>query len=272
MLIKIVFLCSLFNLINGDEICGISEISPVTNQPHFPWIAIIKSSINKAIDGSDKFVCGSSIISKKYAITGAHCIHAKNTYYKRKANHIYLISNIYDLNNLQNTHKILIEEIKIHSDWDFLKDTFDADLALLKFKEEVNIMPICLFYNSEIDYSFGEIISFTDPEEDEPGYYTNHNLPRSFKMPIRSECSETQKRFKTIESNRTYCAGGLNSGPCLEIGNSGSSMAINIEDKFYLRGIVSASFIDFDGCDNYTYSLFTDVLKFKDWITLNILE
>jgi hypothetical protein len=81
-----------------------------------------------------------------------------------------------------------------------------------------------------------------------------------------------QPRFKTISTDRTFCAGGLNSGQCLEVGNSGASMAVEIDAKFYFRGVVSASFIDIAGCDNITFTLFTDVMKHKSWITDNIKE
>ena len=39
-------------------------------------------------------------------------------------------------------------------------------------------------------------------------------------------------------------------------------------NKFYLRGIISASATDnpLQSCDTKKYSLYTDVAKFKDWI------
>lgn len=110
-------------------------------------------------------------------------------------------------------------------------------------------------------------------EADDPGYWNQirdplHNYPTEFNLPIRSrtECFVTQPRFKSISSERTFCAGGLNSGQCLELGNSGASMSVQIGEKFYMKGIVSASFIDIAGCDNITFTLFTDVLKFKSWM------
>lgn len=119
----------------------------------------------------------------------------------------------------------------------------------------------------------GTVISWTDPEEDDPGYWNYqhdplHNYPRTFTMPIRSNtaCFMLQPRFKSISSERTFCGGGLNSGQCLEVGNSGASMAVKVAERFYLRGIVSASFIDIAGCDNITFTLLTDVLKYKHWI------
>lgn len=44
-------------------------------------------------------------------------------------------------------------------------------------------------------------------------------------------------------------------------------MAVQVDDKHFLHGIVSASFIDIAGCDNITFTLFSDVSQFKTWIT-----
>lgn len=108
---------------------------------------------------------------------------------------------------------------------------------------------------------------------DDPGYWNHnhdllHNFPILFDLPIRSssECFLMQPHFKFISSERTFCAGGLNSGQCLEVGNSGAAMSIQIDEKHFMKGIVSASFIDIAGCDNVTFTLFTDVLKFRNWM------
>lgn len=276
----ILLLTFLINLINAEEFCGISYNSNVTKQEHFPWIAALYSTVNKSIDGQDKFLCGSSIISNKYAMTAGHCIQEKESEYKRKFDEIYLFANLHDLKHKDDGIKIFISEIFSHPDYNPKTASYDADVALLKFKNSlifnVNLMPICLFNEHVLKVVNGKIISFTEPEPGDAGYDNydhdlNHNYPRIFNMPIRRNC-DAQRRFQMIESNRTFCAGGLNSEQCLEIGNSGSSMAVEIGNKYYVRGIVSSSFIDFAGCDNYTFSLFTDITKYKYWIELTILN
>lgn len=267
----------LSNIIVAQEMCG--EYSDLSSQHYFPWIAVLKSTVNKTKEGKDKFICNSSIISQQFSILAAHCIHAKHSFYKRSHSEIYLLASIHDLKHAEQAQKILIKNIFLQNEWNHEIENYDGDLALLKFENNLmfndNLMPICLWHNQTILESTGVVISFTDPEEDEPGYFNyehdpNHNFAQRFIMPIRNECVESQPRFEAIASNRTFCAGGFNSGRCLEVGNSGSSIAVKIENKHYLRGIVSASFIDFAGCDNFTYSLFTDVLKFRDWIDQTI--
>ena len=181
----------------------------------------------------------------------------------------------------KNATGLEIDEIILHPDWNQNSESYDADIAVLKLRNDVEfsnlISPICLW--PEVNVSVGTIVSWTEPETDDPGYWNYehdllHNYPRQFIMPIRSntECLCKQPRFKDISSERTFCAGGLNSGPCLEVGNSGASMAIEANGKFFLRGIISASFIDIAGCDNITFTLFTDVMAHKSWLIENIKE
>lgn len=142
------------------------------------------------------------------------------------------------------------------------------------------ISPICLWPADEASVATGKVISWNFLRPEDPGYWNHvpadpsHNYPIEYILPIRSNnfCFVTQPRFLTISSNSTFCAGGLNSGQCLEVGNSGASMAIKIEEKFFMKGIVSASFIDIAGCDNVTFTLFTDVSYHKKWLIDNIKD
>jgi len=275
-MIILILLC--FVSLSTSNNCGSPIISNKTNKLHFPWLAEIYSKINKTKDGNFQHLCGSSIITSKFSITAAHCIQEKHSAYRRSSDEIFLIANVLDLKDLNDTINIEIQEVITHPDWNSEVKIFDGDIALLEFKEAINfndnISPICLWNGSDQIQSVntGKIITFIALEEDDPGYYNyNHylqnNYPKEYDMPIRNSCIETQRRFKSIASNNTFCAGGLNSGPCLETGSSGNSMAIEFNQTYYIRGIVSASFIDFAGCDNYTFTLFTDVLKYKNWIT-----
>lgn len=215
-------------------------------------------------------------------IPAGHCIEEKQSDgYRRLPSHIVVYFGIYDLRQ-KNATGSEIQEILLHADWNPFNEHYDADIALLKLRNSVTftsiISPICLWPTDD-EIVKGTVISWTEPEEDDPGYWNYvhdplHNYPRRFTMPIRSsaECFLMQPRFKTIASDRTFCAGGLNSGQCLEVGNSGASMAVQTKGKLFLRGIVSASFIDIAGCDNVTFTLFTDVIKYKTWIIENVKE
>lgn len=279
MILNLLFSILIFlKLSISQELCGIATKSP-TNRTYFPWIAEIYSIVNVTKDGNPQHLCGSTIITSSFAVTAGHCIQEKHSSYKRQPNEIFLLANILDLNRANESYKIVLQNILTHHDWNPYHESFDGDVALLHFKDSLKfskyISPICLWNDNIVNADYGKILTFIALDEDDPGYYNydfseSHNYPKEFNMPIRDNCIESQPRFIPIASNRTYCAGGFNSGPCLETGNSGSSMSVEINQIFYLRGLVSASFIDIAGCDNYTFTLFTDLLKYKDWINEKI--
>lgn len=213
-----------------------------------------------------------------FPVSAAHCIHEKKSSFRRLPNQVVLFFGIYDLRRIESsTGSSAVAEITLHPDWDPLVNSYDADIALLRLNKPVEyskqIKPICLWPNRS-DFARGTVVSWTDAGEDDPGYWNHdhdplHNYPNTFDMPIRSglQCLTLQPRFVPVASQRTFCAGGLNSGQCLEIGNSGASMAVQVDSQYFLHGIVSASFIDIAGCDNITFTLFTDVSQFKTWFT-----
>lgn len=213
--------------------------------------------------------------SLNFIHTAAHCIVDKISNYQRTVSEIELFFNVHDLK----TRKISsdVSSIILHPDWNISNENYDADIALLKLREShKHISPICMPQNF-ITSNYGIVLSWIDMEPNDPGYF-NHkfdssfNYPIEYVMPIRSimECVQLQPRFTSIASNRTFCAGGLNSVACLEVANSGASMSIKENDTFYLFGIVSSSFIDLAGCDNITFTLLTEVKKFHDWLDENI--
>lgn len=100
------------------------------------------------------------------------------------------------------------------------------------------------------------------------------NTPRKVSATIVSSdtCSQTDPIYKRLTSFRTFCAGNRdNSGPCT--GDSGSGLVLNIEGRWFLRGIVSSGFNDqtTDTCDLRHYSIYTDVAKFQIWIERTML-
>jgi len=221
----------------------------------------------------------------KCRILAGHCMLDKKSTYKRAADDIVLYFGVYNLKqrNEAGVKEVNVAKVIVHEQWLPLDENYDADIAILKLAEKVTftekIKPICLWpANDAKGIETGTVISWTEPEPTDPGYYNSEqndtfNYPKTYIMPIRSytRCTSAQRRFLEIASTRTFCGGGFDSGPCLEVGNSGASMAVEVEEKFYLRGIISASFIDIAGCDNYTFTLFTDVLRHKSW-TIDLLS
>lgn len=208
-----------------------------------------------------------------------HCIHDKKSDHRRTPSSIELRFGFRDLKNFNESgsDKAHVKEISVATDWDPTSERYDSDISVLQLMKPIEftktISPICLWPASARKANYGTVISWTNPMPGDPGTWdfdfdSPHNYPATYIMPIRSNdfCLAIQPRFVAISSIRTFCGGGLNTGACLETGNSGASMAIKEDDRYFLRGIVSASFIDIAGCDNYTFTLFTDVLKHQSFI------
>jgi hypothetical protein len=47
-------------------------------------------------------------------------------------------------------------------------------------------------------------------------------------------------------------------------------LVLKVGKKWFIRGIVSASLRDDDGCDVNSYAIFTDIVQFKEWIRSNM--
>lgn len=162
-----------------------------------------------------------------------------------------------------------VKEVFIHSDWNFMSQNYDADIALIKLKTEVYftnyIQPICLWKQKTMpDINSGIIVGYG---------FTNFTrsvatIPRELETPIVSneDCFLKAPLLARLSSNRTFCGGSADGGgPCN--GDSGNGLFVKYQGKFYFRGIIAASLINDDfHCDTFNYAIYTDVFKYQDWI------
>lgn len=84
-------------------------------------------------------------------------------------------------------------------------------------------------------------------------------------MKTNEECLTKAPRLAEIFSKRTFCA-GLDDGSGVCLGDSGNGFIVKVGGVSYLRGIVSSSLLAGDSCDVTNSAIYTDVLKFSDWI------
>lgn len=162
------------------------------------------------------------------------------------------------------------KEIYIHDKWNPGTTQYDADLSLLEFEERgihFNdfVQPICLWdLKDDLQMTDGIVTGWGRSEDTQK---LHENVPKLVQAPIQSneDCFLDEGRLLDLSSRRTFCAGLRNgSGVCQ--GDSGGGLFIEADDAFHLRGIVSSSLMKADGCDVTKNAIFTNVLKFKDWI------
>lgn len=180
---------------------------------------------------------------------------------------------VIDLTQLFDREKLVLrpKSIVVHEDWDANDAKYDADVALLEFEQgqiifSKFIQPICYWTSTE------------DPAATEgtiAGWGKSHDLskpheeiPKSATVKIMAnvDCFYKYKDLLPLSSNRTFCA-GLQNGTGVCTGDSGGGLIMNVGGINYLRGIVSAGIIKDSNCDVYTNAVYTDVLKFTEWIT-----
>lgn len=180
-----------------------------------------------------------------------------------------MVLGFHDLKNPQKGRQLsaAVKNIRIHNEWNPKANSFDADIAILELERDVRfnsyIQPICLIEsNSDIaSIKNASIVGFE--------YTANGNLgkiPRILDTPIVSSKKCLQEGYIDLISSRMICGGLANgTGPCN--GDGGTGMIVSKNGTYYLRGITSATLYNGYGCNNDAHSIFTDVLKFRDWIT-----
>lgn len=165
----------------------------------------------------------------------------------------------------------VVSNIIIHPDWNPNVERFDADIAVLILSYEVqftaHIQPACLIDPDSDVASMTEAYATGYGKSEDPKK-KHETIPKAVFSPIQDneDCFLKFKDLTELSSKRTICAGNANGeGVCS--GDSGGGLFVVHENTFYLRGIVSSSLYDFNKvCDVNTYAVFTDVLKFSEWI------
>lgn len=159
-------------------------------------------------------------------------------------------------------------EIIVHSDWKALTLNYDADIAIIKLTSPVTfndlIYPICLPSESfDKQLGGGYVAGWGKSETDA----IHENITRELDVSIieNEDCFFKNSRFAEISSRNTFCAGkDGNAGVCN--GDSGGGLFILHQSRWFLKGIISASFLSLGRCDTSQFAVFTNVPKFLAWI------
>jgi hypothetical protein len=124
-----------------------------------------------------------------------------------------------------------VETLIVHEDWKQYTLPYDGDIAILALDSDVkytlNIQPICLppvqWKNKALEegtiagWGLSERSNLTKVEE----------IPRKTKLnkpPTNGNCFLKYPKLVQISAERTFCAGGTNTGPCN--GDSGKRQKI----------------------------------------------
>lgn len=205
--------------------------------------------------------------------TAAHCIQEKNKTYRLSPSEVVAVLGAHDLTQLIDYKRIQIspKRIIVHEDWKIDETKYDADLSLLEFEKgkiifSPYIHPICYWTSAEDPGADeGTIVGWGKTHD---LYKAQYEIPRkaTVQIEVKVDCFFKFEDLLKLSSNRTFCA-GLTNGTGVCNGDSGGGLIINVGGINYLRGIVSAGLVRDNNCDVYKNAVYTDVLKFTDWIT-----
>ncbi|XP_075170253.1 serine protease gd-like [Haematobia irritans] len=234
----------------------------------YPWLTAIYVK-----SAGLRFLCGGSLLSTRTVLSAAHCFKTTSLTADR------LVVNVgrYNLEDYRETNFQTreVQNIVIHPD--FSTNVFpDADLAVLHLDQPVQytifVRPICL-WSEPVDASL--IVGTTGVVAGWGGDENGREftpIPKKVDTNIVSEgdCLRSSQAYSALTSQRTLCAGNRDgTGPCM--GDSGSGLMINRNDRWYLRGVVSAGQTKQQRCNLLEYVVFCDVAKHRDWVEQNLL-
>ncbi|KAG5310111.1 GD protease, partial [Acromyrmex insinuator] len=240
----------------------------------WPWLVALFIVTNRY-----EFQCAGTILTNKHVLTAGHCLKTNFESNETILPNVLTVAlgrfNLFGFREVGTINRE-VASYTIHPDYTH-KTTGDSDLAILNLRKPVEynhfIKPICLWSGSsdlhDIVSRRGYVVGWG---KDEFGHrYTDH--PRMAIMPIVSleTCHWSYPGFVKLTSNRTFCAGMQDSGPCN--GDSGSALVLfdNTTNRYLLRGVVSRTVFNHERvCDLTKYTVFVDVAKYLVWIQQQI--
>lgn len=161
-------------------------------------------------------------------------------------------------------------EVIIHDDWNPHVDRYNDDIAVILMERQIQftgfIRPICLWVgDGDPGVLKGTVAGWG---KNENGGVYNENIPTKLEIPIiqsNGKCYQENYLLAKIGSDKSFCAGREGVGVCQ--GDSGSGFIVRHNSRFYFKGIVSSSLNDPSGCYTENYAIYTDVTKYKSFIS-----
>ncbi|XP_063322621.1 coagulation factor VII [Pelmatolapia mariae] len=220
---------------------------------HCPWQALLTEN--------NIFSCGAIVLSDRWILTAAHCVHLK------PSTVLHIVVGEHDIREDEKTEqRRRVLKVVCHEGYNVTSS--DSDLALLKLYRPVklgrHVVPICLPARNStftrtlatIRHStvsgWGRLAQFGSTAR----YLQRLQLPR---VPVQ----ECRLHTGLNITNNMICAGFKRGGQDACEGDSGGPLVTRYKKTWFLTGVVSWG----KGCaQENMYGVYTKVTNFLDWI------
>lgn len=197
----------------------------------------------------------------------AQCIQQKGEPQDINIDELSVVLGAQDLLKVLERGRVIVgvKFIHVHPDWNIYVDSYDGDIALLELDADVQfstlIQPICLAKPlSEVNQmTDGVVVGYQKTE--------GQNTAKKLTIPFKNfhSCVKENDSLRSYLSARTLCGSSDNDDGDFEAG-SGSGLYIFYNNRFYLRGITSASSLNKKLLSATTYGIFGETAEYCGWI------
>merc|ERR1712110_372941 len=255
--------CNCAPVSSSDRIVGGKEVNPKYKLPY----QVLVSPCNKQ---GHCFMCGSTILNKRYVVTAAHCLYAGKDLMSLKDGATFRVM-LGEHDHCKATSSfVLASAVHKHPKFDLNSPSGDNDIAILKLAKDLTfsdkIKPVCLPTSATKDYSgkastvsgWGGTKAYTPLNPmDQPRQCALKEAILNILKPSDKKCSDF---IGDSSSTTRLCAWGKGTDACQ--GDSGGPLTVAENGKYVLLGVVSFG----SGCATEHPGVYARVQGFLPWI------
>merc|ERR1712241_493666 len=255
--------CGCAPVSSSDRIVGGNEVNPKYKLPY----QVLVSPCNKQ---GHCFMCGGTVLNKRYVVTAAHCLYAGKDLMTLKGGSKFRVM-LGEHDHCKATSSfVLASAVHKHPKFDINSASVDNDIAILKLSKDLTfsdkIIPVFLPSSVSKDYSgkastvsgWGGTKAYTPMKPvDQPRQCALKEAIVDILKPSSKKCSD----FLGDSSSTTrLCAWGKGKDACQ--GDSGGPLTVAENGKYVLLGVVSYG----SGCATENPGVYARVQGFLPWI------